>query len=119
MPKSATELARKLLKRKKDGLEELRLHMFELDGDEEDDELDERLHTEFSADFDRVQKELAGAFGPPARTGSEDDSVIPLNGVFRFAIWDIEGKSLFAAAAHEDRGAPVLLMLGTVAGDQA
>ena len=119
MPKSAVEIARKLLKRKKDGLEELRLHMFELDGDEEDDELDERLHTEFSADFDRVQKELASAFGPPGRTGSEDNDVIPLNGVFRFSIWEIEGKSLFVAASHEDRGAPVLLMLGTVAAGEA
>lgn len=53
--------------------------MFELDGDEYDDVLDERLHTGFSADFDRLQTELATAFGPPARTGSEDDSVIALN----------------------------------------
>ena len=98
--------------------EELRLHTLEFDGDKDDDELDDRLHAEFSADFDRVKAELASAFGPSARTGSEDDSIIPLNGVFRFAIWNIEGKTLFAAAAHEDRGLPVLLMLGTLTGDE-
>jgi len=118
MPKSATELARELLERDEDGLEELRLHTFELDGDEHDEELDERLHAEFSDEFDSVQSELATAFGAPVRTGSEDDDAIPLSGLFRFAIWQAEGKSLFLAAAHEDRGLPVLLMLGTVADDE-
>jgi hypothetical protein len=118
-PKSATELAHKLLKQDKYGLKELRVHMFELDGDEHDDELQEKLYFEFSCDFDRIQKELATAFGAPVRTGSEDDSVIPLNGVFRFVVWKIEGKTIFAAAAHEDRGLPILLMLGTVSGAEA
>ena len=119
MTRSATELAAKLLKRKKEGLEELRLHVFELDGDEHDDELVEQLYMEFSAEFDRAREELSTSFGPPERTGIEDDSAIPLNGVFRFAIWKIERKTLFAAAAHEDRGLPVILMLGTVTGDEA
>ena len=128
MPKSGTELASKLLERHKNGLEELRVHMFELDGDEHDEELHEKLYSEFSSDFDRVQTELATAFGAPVRTGSgsidwvsqaEHDSVIPLNGVFRFAIWKIEGKTLFAAAAHEDRGLPIILMLGTVTDAEA
>ena len=118
MPTSAAELAARLLKRKKEGLEELYVHMFELDGDEHDDEMVVQLYKEFSTDFDRVQEELSTAFGPPERTGIEDDSAIPLNGVFRFAIWKIERKTLFAAAAHEDRGLPVILMLGTVTGDE-
>jgi hypothetical protein len=49
----------------------------ELDGDEDDEELDDQLHAEFSAEFDRVQSELVTAFGVPVRTGSEDDSEIP------------------------------------------
>ena len=44
---------------------------------------------------------------------------IPLNGVFRFAVWPVGDKQLFAAAAHEDRGVPILLMLGTADGDVA
>ena len=118
MPKSATELARELIERDGNELEELRLHMFGLDGDEFDEELDEQLHTEFSAEFERVQSELTTAFGEPMRTGSEDDGEIPLNGVFRFAIWKAGGEKLFVAAAHEDRGLPVLLMLGTLADDK-
>ncbi|MCC6698033.1 MAG: hypothetical protein IT365_20595 [Candidatus Hydrogenedentes bacterium] len=115
MAKSVTELARKLLKQKKEGLEDLRVHMFELDGDEEDDDLHEQLHAEFSAEFERVQSELAAELGAPVRTGDDDDDAIPLNGVFRFAIWQANGKSLFVAAAHEDRDCPVILILGTTA----
>jgi hypothetical protein len=39
---------------------------------------------------------------------------MPLNGVFRFAIWKVKGKHLFVAAHHEDRGIPIVLVLGTV-----
>jgi hypothetical protein len=75
------------------------------------------LHAQFSADFDRVSTELARTYGEPMRTGEEDHELIPLNGVFRFAIWDVGDEVLFAAAAHEDRGCPMLLMLGTTSGD--
>lgn len=115
MAKSVTKLARKLLKQDKEGVEDLRVHMFELDGDEDDDELHEQLHAEFSAEFERVQSELAAEFGAPTRTGDDDDDVISLSGVFRFAIWQVDGKSLFVAAAHEDRDLPVILILGTTA----
>src|SRR5262249_24610867 len=53
-------------------------------------------------------------YGNPSRTGKQDDQVIPVTGVFRFAVWSVGAKQLFAAAAHEDPGAPILLMLGTV-----
>jgi hypothetical protein len=48
----------------------------------------------------------------------EDDEMIPLDGAFRFAIWSVGDKLLFAAA-HEDRGVSILLMLGTADGDVA
>jgi hypothetical protein len=118
MAKSATELARELLDSAEDGLEELRIHEFPDDVSADDDELHEALHAGFAAAFDRVRAELAEAFGAPSRTGTEDDEVIPLNGVFRFAVWEVEGKLLYVAAAHEDRSVPILLMLGAAAGDR-
>ena len=86
-----------------------------LTDDEEahDDEKTEKLYAEFSAELDRVQKELTKQYGQPSRTGETDDEVIPLNGVFRFAVWAVGDSQLFVAASHEDRGVGILLMIGT------
>jgi hypothetical protein len=115
MSRSATTLANELLEAEAGGLEELRIHEFTDDEAAHDTELTDRLHADFSAEFDRVQAELSNRYGAPSRTGEEDDEVIPLNGVFRFAVWQVGDRQLFAAAAHEDRGVPILLMLGTAA----
>jgi hypothetical protein len=115
----ATSLARELVGRGPGGLEELRVQEFPDDESAQDDDLHARLHAEFSAEFDRVQAELARTFGEPLRTGAEDDDLIPLNGVFRFALWEFGDMVLFVAAAHEDRDCPLLLMLGTTGGDCA
>ena len=112
MPKSPLKLARQLLASEKAGLEALRTHEFQDDGSAHDDAATEKLFAKFATAFDRVQAELTRTFGEPARTGSEEDKVIPLNGVFRFAVWEVEGRLLFASA-HEDRGVPILLILGT------
>ena len=113
MAKSATSLARDLLEGDAGGLEELRIHEFVDDEEAHDDEAVERLYTDFSAEFDSVESALTKRYGKPSVTGGEDHEVIPVNGVFRFAIWLVHDKQLFAAAAHEDRGVPILLMLGT------
>jgi len=113
MSKTATALAKELLEGDPGGLEELRIHEFADDELAHDDELTERLYAEFSAELGRVQEELTGRYGSPERTGETDDEVIPLNGVFRFAVWTVGDRQLFAAASHEDRGVPILLMLGT------
>jgi hypothetical protein len=110
IPQSAVKLAQALLKRDEESLEELWMH----DEAAHDDELTERLYTEFSAEVEGIQAELAKSYGPPARTGKKDDRLIPLNGVFRFAIWKVAGRQLFVAAHHEDRGVPIILWLGTV-----
>jgi hypothetical protein len=111
--KSAKSLAKELLEGEPGGLEELRIHEFTDDKSAHDDEGVEKLHTEFSAELDRVQKELSKEYGPPARTGETDDEIIPLGGVFRFAVWEVGEAQLFVAASHEDRGVPILLMIGT------
>jgi hypothetical protein len=113
MAKSPTDLANELIKGGPGGLELLRIHEFPDDASAHDDQLTERLCAEFSVDFDRAQAELAKSYGDPSRVGHQDDKVVPLNGVFRFAVWQFGDKVLFAAAAHEDRGCPILLMLGT------
>ena len=114
LPRSATQLARKLLTKDEDGLEELRAHDFLDDESAHDDELTERLYVEFSADVEGVQAELSKEYGLPARKGKSDTRLIPLNGVFRYAIWHVADKKLFVAAHHEDRGIPIVLWLGTV-----
>jgi hypothetical protein len=111
--KSAKSLAKELLDGDPGGLEELRIHEFVDDEEAHDDEKIERLYADFSAELDRVQKELTKEFGQPSRTGDTDDEIIPLNGVFRFVIWEAGNAQLFVAASHEDRGVPILLMIGT------
>ena len=113
MAKSATSLASAILACDAGALEELRIHEFEDDEEAHDDEATEKLYAEFSSEFDRVEAALTKQYGKPARTGKKDNKAIPLNGVFRFAVWAVGEKQLFAAAAHEDRGVPILLMLGT------
>jgi hypothetical protein len=119
MSKSAITLARELLEGEAGALEELRIHEFTDDEEAHDDDAVEKLCAEFSLEFDHVVAVLSKQYGKPSRTGKEDDEVIPLNGVFRFAVWPAGDKQLFAAAAHEDRGVPILLMLGTADGDDA
>jgi hypothetical protein len=119
MERSPTRLARELLAGDAGGLEELRLHVFEDDESAHDDEFIEKLYTDFSDDFDRVKAALTTEFGAPLRVGEEDDEVIPLNGVFRYAVWEVGDRLLFAAAAHEDRGVPIILLLDTAAAENA
>ena len=113
MPVSAMKLAAKFLKGKEDCLDALKIHDFPDDESAHDDELTERIHAEFSKEVDRIQAELSKQYGPPSRTGKKDDKDIPANGVFRFAIWKVGKKQLFVAAHHEDRGVPIVLLLGT------
>jgi hypothetical protein len=111
--KSATALAKELLDGDPGGLEELRIHEFTDDEEAHDDERTEKLYAEFSSELERAQKELMTVYGEPSQVGESDNEIIPLNGVFRYAVWEVEGSQLFIAASHEDRGVPVLLMMGT------
>ena len=119
MAKSAVSLAREVLEGDAGALEELRIHEFTDDEEAHDDEAVEQLYADFSSEFAGVVAVLSKQYGKPSRTGNDDDEDIPLNGVFRFAVWPVGDKQLFVAAAHEDRGVPVLLMLGTADGDVA
>ena len=116
LPQSAVKLAQKILKKHEDGLEQLRMHDFPDDESAHDDELTARLYAEFSAELDGVQAELTKEYGPPSKKGKVGDKVVELNGVFRYATWQVGKKLLFVAAHHEDRGIPIVLWLGTRSG---
>jgi hypothetical protein len=113
MIKDAVTLARELLRQGDETLEELLIHEIRDDEEAHDDAAQDRLERDFVAAFDEALRRLRSAFGEPLRLGDEDDDVIPLCGVFRWAVWEPGGKTLFLAAAHEDREVPYLLMLGT------
>lgn len=106
-------IAKKLLDSENGGLESLRIWEFADDFESHDDQLIEQLYVDFSAEFDLVQTALTKEYGDPSSNGNDDADWIPLCGVLRFAIWSVGNKQLFAAVAHEDRGVPILLMLGT------
>ena len=112
MVKSSRELAIALLNDGPGGREAVRVHELEDDESAHDNDRIEELYREFGKDFDRVQMELSREYGQPSRTGIGDDDDIPLNGVFRYAIWNVGQLMLYVGAAHEDRGAPILLMVG-------
>jgi hypothetical protein len=118
MAMSATTVAKQLLDDGPGGLEELHIHEFTGDEESHDDEAVEALYAEFGAEFDRTVAGLTREYGSQSRLGNEDDEVVPLNGVLRFVVWTVGDAQLFLAIAHEHRGVPILLMLGT-AGDES
>ncbi len=94
-------------------MDAVRIHEFELDGDEHDDGAVEKLHESFHADFAAAMATLAEQYGQPARSEADmDDDEIPLCGLCRFAVWNTDDGGFFLAVSHEDRGTPILLMIG-------
>jgi hypothetical protein len=90
----------------------VRIHEFELDGDAHDDATTDHRHKDFKANFDAATKVLNEHYGPTSRIGDTDDDAIPLAGIVACNIWDADDCLFFLAVAHEDRGAPFLMMLG-------
>jgi len=112
MREAAVAVARKVLSSPAGEIAELWVRPFEDGTSAHDDALQERLDTDFTVAFDEARSQLAAVFGPPVRVG-EDDEIVPLCGVFRFAVWSVGDREMWLAAAHEDRECPFLLLLGT------
>jgi hypothetical protein len=93
---------------------EVCVRSIEDDVETHDDHLLKRLEQDFVAAFDQARVELEAVYGPPVRVGDEDDELIPLGGVHRFAVWKVRDQQLWLATAHEDRECPFLLVMGTV-----
>jgi hypothetical protein len=117
MSKSPTTLAQEFLEDVVSFPQLLWIHDFPDDESAHDDDLTNRLYADFFAEFERVCAELSQKHGSPLRTGRTDDNLIPLGGLFRFALWSDGGRQFWVAAAHEDRGLPILLMIGRVTKD--
>jgi hypothetical protein len=111
--KSVAKFAQRLLQADEDLLEELRLHEFQDEESAADDDLRAALYLEFDQEFNHNLAELTKQFGTPQRVGTDDDDALPVTGVLRFALWQIDEKLLFLATSHEDREVPVILWLGT------
>ena len=66
-------------------MDAVRIHEFQLDGDEHDDKAIEQLHESFHADFETALSTIAQTYGQPNRTESDcDDDAIPLCGSVDF-----------------------------------
>jgi hypothetical protein len=112
MPKSPTTLAHNLLSLDHARMEDLEIHRFKDGREAHDDEAIRRLYSDFESKIERAQSELSASYGMPIRMGNNGDKDIPIAGVRRFAVWEVGTKLLYLAFAHEDRGAPILLILG-------
>ena len=103
-----------------DAFEMVRIHEFANDAEAHDDEQTDQLYQEFAAAFEKITQDLSTAYGQPAATGNthyDDHELIPLNGQFRYALWQVGEQVLYVTATHEDRGVPILLVLGTTSGE--
>ena len=97
-------------------MEPVRLDMLEDDEIAHDDEAMKSLYSEFETFFDEAKSVLTQNYGEPAEIAEEDEEeVVPLNGIWRYALWSTDQATLFLALSHEDREAPVILMLGSLA----
>jgi hypothetical protein len=106
------QLAAEFLEAGDGAMDAIRIHEFEMDGDEQDDDAIDSLHQDFKKDFDAAARVLTAEYGAPSHSGSDDDDSIPLTGIEAFNMWNTGDQSLFLAISHEDRGTPILLMLG-------
>jgi hypothetical protein len=106
-------VARKLLAGPPGEVAELWVQQFANEEAAHDDALQGRLQHDFAAAFEVARLELIAAFGPPARVGATEERVVPLGGALRTAVWWVDDRHLWLAAAHEDRELPFHLLLGT------
>lgn len=110
--RNAVDLAQQLLQSTRSSAKSVLIFEFHDEEDSHDDEFQEAAHDHFSRQYGESQEELIAVYGDPIKTGDNDHSMIPLSGVFRYAIWDLGSRKLFLALAHEDRETPLWLKLG-------
>jgi hypothetical protein len=87
---------------------------FRSDHEAHDEELTARYYAEADEAHAAMEQGLCHEFGPPASAGDSNQE-IPLCGILRCALWELDDCKLYLASAHEDRGLPILLMMGTLA----
>lgn len=110
-------LAKKYLRSRSDTCEEIETREFWDEEEAHDVALVEETYRQFLAKMKAYQAQLAAEFGDPSEIGKDEHDAIPLNGILQHAIWDVNGKSLFLAVAHEDRELPCIIWLGVTHGE--
>lgn len=110
--KAIVTQAEKLLKARKSKCEELHCREFFDDAEAHDEEVQSQLEATFLSSMKTYEKALASRYGAPTRTGTDQVDQIPINGVVRYALWEIGAKTLYLAAAHEDRELAWVILLG-------
>ena len=91
--------------------DDIHLHHFD-EIDAHDLKLLKQTKARFQRRLQRQVTKLEKEFGEPAERGNDQHPDIPVNGVFRYALWREGGKTLYVAASHEDIGLPCVLTLG-------
>ena len=93
------------------------------DTDAHDDELQDKLAAEFKATFDECIRPLEAEFGSArvvdlldesADEGMIEQALSLVEGLVRVAFWEASAALLFLAVVHEDREAPIALLIGAV-----
>ena len=91
----------------------LRVRQFVDDVEAHNDQIQDQLEREFEEAFEIASSILSAEFGHgSASSEDEEDDFVQLSGVFSLTTWDVAGKQLFLAAAHEDRETPFFLVVG-------
>lgn len=107
------EIAAALLKTKKDQVLDLELHDFD-DASAHDRRLPQRIQQQFADQAQEIEAVLGNILGAPHETGTTEHRKLPINGVCRFAYWNVGWRLLYVAVSHEDIGLPCRLVMGTV-----
>lgn len=110
--KAVLAMAENLLKQRKSRHEVIDCREFFSDVEAHDDELQTSLEENFLANFQKYERSVTGRYGSPGTNGNNDHPGIPHCGVLRYAIWTIDGQSLYLALTHEDRELPFLIVMG-------
>jgi hypothetical protein len=70
------------------------------------------IQTDCRKSFKQLREDFTQRYGQSIRSGTDDDSRIPLSGVFLFEVWKTGFGEVFLAASHEDRSLPIVLAFG-------
>lgn len=103
--------AQALVKGRRDAQKEIEIREFD-DEEAHDEELLARVKASFGRKLATCLKSLKAEYDEPADTGTDQHDGIPVNGVFRYALWSVGAKTLYLAASHEDIGLPCVLVVG-------
>ena len=103
--------AKSLMKGTVDAREDFHMQHFD-EADAHNLKLLEQTKARFEKRLQQQVRKLAKEFGEPAERGNDQHPSIPVNGVFRYALWLDGRKTLYLAASHEDIGLPCVLTLG-------